>query len=54
VYVQPCLSTSGVQVCSTRMVVDDEGEDLAGSCQWAGSDEGRAMGLDRGPKKSSD
>jgi hypothetical protein len=29
-------------------VVDDEGEDHPGSCQMAKSDEGRALGLDRG------
>jgi hypothetical protein len=29
------------------MVVDDEGEGHAGSCQWTRSSKGRALGLDR-------
>jgi hypothetical protein len=37
-----------MHVCSTGTVVDDEGEDHAGSCRWAKSGEGRALGLDRG------
>jgi hypothetical protein len=36
---QPCLLNCGMQECSTRMVGDDEGEDHAGSCQWATSGE---------------
>jgi hypothetical protein len=46
VFVQPCLSTCGVQVWTTGTVVDDEGECHAGSCQWTGRSEGRALGLD--------
>lgn len=30
------------------MVVDGEGEDHAGSCQWTRSGKGRALGLDWG------
>jgi hypothetical protein len=50
--VQPCLSSCGVQVCSTGTVGDDEGEDHAGSCPWAKSGEERALGLDRGNGES--
>jgi hypothetical protein len=51
VYVQLCLSAYDVQVCITRTVVDDESEYHAGSCRWARSGEGRALGLDRGAEE---
>ena len=51
-FVQPSLSACGVQVCSTRTVVDNEGEDYAGSNWWDVSGEGRALGLDRGTKEA--
>jgi hypothetical protein len=38
--VQPCRLSYGVQVWRTCTVVNDEGEGLAGSCRWTGSDEG--------------
>jgi hypothetical protein len=41
--VQPCLSACGVKVRSIGMVVDGEGEGHAGSSQWIGSSEGRAL-----------
>jgi hypothetical protein len=34
--VKSCRSACGVQVCSTAIVVDGEGEGHASSCQWAG------------------
>jgi hypothetical protein len=46
--VQPCLLACGVQVWSTSTTVDGEGECHVGSCQWTRSDEGWALGLDRG------
>jgi hypothetical protein len=46
--VQPCLLACGVQVCSIGTVVDNEGKDYASLCQWVESDEGQALGLDRG------
>jgi hypothetical protein len=36
-----------VQVWSTGMVVDNEGEGHAGSCRWTGSGEGRELALER-------
>jgi hypothetical protein len=45
--VQTCLSACGEQVCSKEMVVDNEGEGHAVSCQWTGSGKGRALSLDR-------
>jgi hypothetical protein len=45
--VQPYLSACGVQVWSTCMVVNNEGEDHAGSCRWTVSGEGQALGLDQ-------
>jgi hypothetical protein len=45
--VQPCLSTCGVYVWIIGTVVDGEGEDHVGSCQWTESGEGRVLGLDR-------
>jgi hypothetical protein len=45
-YVQPCRSTYGVQVFSTGMVVDGEGEGHVGSCRLIRSGKGQAMGLD--------
>jgi hypothetical protein len=47
---QPCLSACGMEVWSTGTVVDSEGEGHVGLCQWTESDEGRALGLDRGTK----
>jgi hypothetical protein len=44
--VQPCWSTCGVQVWSSGMVVDGEGEGHTSSCRWTESGEGRALGLD--------
>jgi hypothetical protein len=44
----------GVQLWSTCMVVDGEGEGRAGSCRWIGSGEGRAQGLDRGTRVADD
>jgi hypothetical protein len=40
------LLACGAQVWSLEMVVDDEGEEHAGLCQWTERDEGWAMGLD--------
>jgi hypothetical protein len=45
---QPFLSTCGVQVRSTYMMVNGKGEGHADSCRWIGSSEGRALGFDRG------
>jgi hypothetical protein len=39
-FVQPCRSACSMQVWSTGMVVDVEGEGHVGSCRWTGSDEG--------------
>jgi hypothetical protein len=47
-YVQPCRSVCGVQLWSTGMMVDGEGEGHVGSCRWTESGERRALGLDRG------
>jgi hypothetical protein len=41
---QPCLSGCGMQVWSTRTVVDGEGH--VGFVRWTRSSEGRALGLD--------
>jgi hypothetical protein len=49
--VQPCLSACGVEVWSTRTVVDAKGVGHVGSCRWTGSGEGRALGLDRGTRE---
>jgi hypothetical protein len=45
--VQLCLSACVVQVWSTGSIGDDESEGHVCSCQWTGSGEGRALGLDR-------
>jgi hypothetical protein len=48
--VQPCQLTCGVQVWITGIVVDNEGEDHAGSCRWTRSGKGQVMGFDRGTR----
>jgi hypothetical protein len=37
---------------SIGTMVDDEDEGHAGSCQWIGSSEGRALKLDQGTKEA--
>jgi hypothetical protein len=48
--VRPCLSACGEQVSRIGMMVDGEGEGLAGSCRWTRCVEGRALGLGRGTR----
>jgi hypothetical protein len=49
---QPCLSPCGIQVWSTGMVINDEGEGHAGLCRWTESGEGWVLGIDRGTEEA--
>jgi hypothetical protein len=40
-----CLLACGVQVWSSKAVVNDEGEGQAGLCRWTKSGEGQMSGL---------
>jgi hypothetical protein len=51
---QLCQLACGVQMWSTCIVVDSEGEGHAGSYGWIRSDERQALGRDRRPKSPGD